>query len=312
MDGEEKLQIMQLRLIHHYTTVTARSLIVEPCDEAFWASCIVDTAFRYPFLLHLILALAAVHLTRLEDISKVEREGYTVQAETHYETALASFPDLIGYTHNSTREAIIMFANLQFPYSCAAFVHNKLDLKVALCCLCSTLEITRKARPVLLDSSEALQGPNVTRMIPGDVAAVDWSARTPPSETELHTIRELSKALHLLCPQDTFEACDDAIESLIFIFAVVSRSHTVPSSSMAKIWIYLVPARFMELLSDGQPGALIILAHYAVLLWRSQHHWYLEGMAVKILTIVDSLIQKEWKSWLQWPKEQMYDYVPYQ
>jgi hypothetical protein len=50
---------------------------------------------------------------------------------------------------------------------------------------------------------------------------------------------------------------------------------------------------------------LIILAHYAVLLHRSEQYWYLDGAAEQILNIANAFVPTEWRTWLEWPKVQI-------
>jgi hypothetical protein len=98
-----------------------------------------------------------------------------------------------------------------------------------------------------------------------------------------------------------------AIHILELTFAASAKSENPASDALLKIWIHFVSDRYLELLSERQPGSLIIYAHYAVLLQRSsEQYWYLKGVAEQILHVADSLVPTEWKAWLAWPKEQIY------
>jgi hypothetical protein len=118
-------------------------------------------------------------------------------------------------------------------------------------------------------------------------------------------LRRFSDAVHHLYPPDIVDAYGYAIHVLELTFAVAAASPRPPSDALIKIWIHFVSDRYIELLSERQPGSLIILAHYAVLLRRSEQYWYLEGVAEQILKIADAFVPSEWKSWLKWPKEQI-------
>jgi hypothetical protein len=112
--------------------------------------------------------------------------------------------------------------------------------------------------------------------------------------------------VHHLYPPDIVDAYGYAIHILELTFAVAAASPNPPSDALLKIWIHFISNRYTELLSERQPGSLIILAHYAVLLRRSDHYWYLDGVARQILDIANALVPTEWKSWLKWPNEQIY------
>jgi hypothetical protein len=119
-------------------------------------------------------------------------------------------------------------------------------------------------------------------------------------------LRRFSDAVHHLYPPDIVDAYGYAIHVLELTFAVAAASPRPPSDALIKIWIHFVSDRYIELLSERQPGSLIILAHYAVLLRRSEQYWYLDGVAEQILKFADAFVPSEWKSWLKWPKEQVY------
>ena len=119
-------------------------------------------------------------------------------------------------------------------------------------------------------------------------------------------LRKFSEVVHHLYPPDIVDAYGYAIHVLELVFGVAAASPNPPSDALLKIWIHFVSERYVELLSEKQPGSLIILAHYAVLLRRSrEQYWYLEGVAEQILNIANAFVPTEWRSWLEWPKLQI-------
>lgn len=118
-------------------------------------------------------------------------------------------------------------------------------------------------------------------------------------------LRKFSQVVHQLYPPDIVDAYGYAIHILELMFVRASESTQPPSDALLKIWIHFVSDRYVELLSERQPGSLIILAHYAVILRRSEQYWYLEGVAEQLLSIANAFVPSEWKSWLEWPKLQI-------
>jgi hypothetical protein len=119
-------------------------------------------------------------------------------------------------------------------------------------------------------------------------------------------LRKFSEVVHHLYPPDIVDAYGYAIHILELTFAVAAGSPKAPSDALLKIWIHFVSDRYIELLSERQPGSLIILAHYAVLLHRSSRYWYLEGVAEQLLSIANAFVPAEWRSWLDWPTAQIH------
>lgn len=61
----------------------------------------------------------------------------------------------------------------------------------------------------------------------------------------------------------------------------------------------------MDLLPRGNPQALIILAHYCVLLERAETSWFLQRQAQALLESFENRLDERWAVWLEWPKRQI-------
>ena len=145
------------------------------------------------------------------------------------------------------------------------------------------------------------------KLIPKDVQGIDWLTQEPPEETELVQLRKFADAVHHLYPPDIVDAYGFAVHILVLTFAEAGKSREPPSDALLKIWIHLVSDRYVELLSERQPGSLVVYAHYAVLLQRSSvRYWYLNSVAEQILRVAEALVPSEWAVWLDWPKQQLY------
>ena len=299
------LNLLQLRLLHHYTTVTALTLGADPDAQEVYATVVPQTAFDYPFILHVLLALAALHLSRLSGSGPAAIE-YALLAGRHHDTALANFQASICDIDESNFKPVLIFAGTLFPYSCASSVEPSHDVNHAFDSLLSNLTLTRRVRPMVSSFYNAMKASALGRLIPQDVEGIDWLTQEPPEETELVQLRKFAEAVHHLYPPDIVDAYGYAIHVLVLTFAAAAKSHEPPSDALLKIWIHFVSDRYVELLSERQPGSLIIYAHYAVLLQKgSVRYWYLAGLAEQILRVAEVLVPSEWSGWLDWPKEQM-------
>ena len=56
---------------------------------------------------------------------------------------------------------------------------------------------------------------------------------------------------------------------------------------MAFLWAYPLSKQFHEDLQARKPAALVLLAHYCVLLQAVDHKWYLNGMAWQLLEDIE-------------------------
>ncbi|KAF2657601.1 hypothetical protein K491DRAFT_714261 [Lophiostoma macrostomum CBS 122681] len=294
------LNIDHLRLLHHFTTVTAKTLTADPEDQDVHHTHAIKLAFDFPFLLEGVLALAALHLSRLEPSF---REKYLAQAQKHHAAALSQFRSDITDLDASNFEAVFYFAATLDPYSFALSVNDRDSPVNLLDNMIHNFALTRRVRPMVSQYYPWVQGSELHRIVPKDVQGIDL--KHPPSETELSKLRRFSEVTQHIYPADINEAYGNAIQTLEVIFDIAKWSPKPPSDSLVKIWIYFITPRFLELLSERQPGALVIFAHYAVLFKRSPHYWFFDGLAERILGIATALVPIEWSAWLNWPKEQI-------
>lgn len=294
------INVSHLRLLHHFTTVTAETLVPEKGTEDVYHTYMVKLAFEFGFLLRSILAIAALHLSRLNPSLRTQ---YLYEAEQHHDAALAQFRDEIKDLDEDNYEAILLFSAMLFPYSCALPINTQNGVEHMMDNILQTFVLTRMSRPMVISVyPKLLEGP-MGRIVSRDTKGIDFDQT--PEETELISLRRFSEVTRPLYPLDINEAYGAAIKKLEVIFSAAARSSKQPSDSLLRMWIHLVNPRFMELLGERQPGALIIFAHFAVLFKRSLPCWYLEGVAEQMFGIAEALVPTEWKNWLEWPKAQI-------
>ena len=295
--------ISNLRLLHHFTTVTAKTLSHEPEVEDMFSCYIPKMAFDNVYLLHALLSLAALHMSRSEP---EHRSEHLLRARHHHHTALTQFRSEVKSLPGSNFPAIAVFNAFIFPYSCAISTSSD-SIEDAFESILSALVLTRMIKPLMQASGmfEWMRQSEIGRLMPKDVYSLKWNDSEPPVNTELVQLRKFSEAFQHIYPPDIIEAYKEAIRLLELLFDATRNLQKPPSDSLLRIWIHFVPARFVELLSEKQPGALIIFAHYGVILSQGRHYWFLEGMDELILAIADAFVPIESRSWLQWAKEQI-------
>ncbi|PSN67557.1 hypothetical protein BS50DRAFT_664830, partial [Corynespora cassiicola Philippines] len=300
--GDIVLNISQLRLLHHFTTTTAITFTFKPGAEEVYSMNMVQTSFNFPFLLHAILALAALHLSRLDPPLRTQ---YLHQAEQHHNAALYQFRVQISEIDEKNRRAVLFFTFALFPYLCSLPVEINNGIEHTLNSILSSFMLTRRVRPMVDTVYQDMLDSDIGLIVPQDIRDKKWNTTESLAETELVTLRKFSELIHRLYPLDVTEAYRGAIHKLELVFKAAEDSQRPPSDSLLKLWIHLVSDKFMDLLLERQPGALLILGYYAVFLFRGQHYWFLQGVGEQILDVVEALIPTEWMNWLDWPKKQI-------
>jgi hypothetical protein len=178
------LNITQLRLLHHYTTTTARTLAHNAASEEVLRTNLVRTAFEHSFLLHAVLALAALHLSRTEDVYSLAYGEYIILSERHHDAALTEFRATVRNIDHTNWKAVLMFAGAIFPHSFAASVSVSNDVELAFSNFLSNLALTRRVRPMVSGFYNEMLQSELAHMVPDDVKGINWEAKEAPADTE--------------------------------------------------------------------------------------------------------------------------------
>ncbi|KAJ5279555.1 hypothetical protein N7478_004927 [Penicillium angulare] len=123
---------------------------------------------------------------------------------------------------------------------------------------------------------------------------------SPPQKPEfLRNLSYLSFAIHRLTfpSLEEKEFCLNALAQLYTFFAQVS---TTPLDWTALLtWPILLPMGFTDLIHTKRPMALVILAHWFVLVFQNSSHWLLHAWTERIVSGVSNFISPEWQSVLK-------------
>ncbi|KAJ5628574.1 hypothetical protein N7490_010802 [Penicillium lividum] len=124
-------------------------------------------------------------------------------------------------------------------------------------------------------------------------------------EASNSALKEFENLLSLIKSVDmeesTSKAYHHAIISLQGVMAAAKTTSSSPSVIIA--WPVIVSADYNDLLSRHQPEALVILAHYAVLLHSRRDHWIFGDGGRYIIESINIFLGPAWVTWLSWPNE---------
>ena len=95
-----------------------------------------------------------------------------------------------------------------------------------------------------------------------------------------------------------------ALLELRRVFALPYSPHrTICSKTAAHMWPGSLNQDFVELIYGRDERALVILAHYCVLLKKVDHVWYLRGLGRGLLESIWEVLGDEWRPWVGWARE---------
>jgi hypothetical protein len=68
-------------------------------------------------------------------------------------------------------------------------------------------------------------------------------------------------------------------------------------------WLIQVSVDYIQCLNQRRPEALVVLAHYAVLLHRGANYWFVGDLGRRIIHLINGHLGPLWADWLQWPNQ---------
>ncbi|KFY35815.1 hypothetical protein V494_05574 [Pseudogymnoascus sp. VKM F-4513 (FW-928)] len=295
-------------ILHHYITSTSLSLATDAETKTMWQATVPHIASKFPFLLHGILACAALHLAYLDPDKGRE---LIIRGRAHQDRAMPLFRSAIETPNKDNCDAVFAFSHLLVIYSFAAeredeklFLVESNTLEV----LPSWLYFIRCGCSMLCNVWDQLESG------PVEPLASAWEVPITFSEAEQDPLMDsLLSAIPVPSsedswPQDVCKIYRDAATELGVAFSCTQdpgASYTAWDA--IRIWPMRISDAYLNLLSQQHPAALILVAHYCILLKRLDSHWYFEGRAKKLLFTATSCLDRRWHHTVEWPLAEIGD-----
>lgn len=313
-------------LLHHWTTILYRILAVDR-KRSVWRVDMPRMGLAHPFLLSGILAISALHLSTIHPQRKHELQNYAVAQEF---AALPPFRQSMSNPTSETIHAIFAFAGSVVYYTLASSQSNRCTLpgrnsdnphwfqmmRGLLAFLANNWhEIEKGPFGPLLDAGDP--GPIYSSYNPDDpqLAKLEKLLKVPPSSSDESSLPlasphprftpSPSSSLSSTREEQNLTTCREALEELRRVSALpYSPTRTLCTKTSVHMWPGSVNQDFVELIYEKDERALVIVAHYCVLLKKMDHIWYLTGLGQGLLENIWQELSEEWRPWIQWAFEQ--------
>lgn len=297
------LDISDLELLHHWTTVTYKTLLSDATSDQhrdIWQIRVVQLGLKHDFLMRAILATSAFHLCFLRP---AEKELYSPKAANHQSLALQSVQNILGEVDRYNCHAI-------FAFSC---------IIVVLTFAAPRKDDGQGFQKEMLDWFHLLRGTNSVLQLQWEVIANSFMAPLLRAGLEneavsAHTVKDSDRITDLLrlCSSPTLSQDREAsnayalaIHELLKVFtqAGIRKERGRGVVAAVFVWPNSIPQAYLGLLADSKPEAMVILAHYSVLLHMLDSEWFLRGWGRYLVKSIADSVDEEWQEWLTWPKE---------
>ncbi|KAF4585342.1 C6 zinc finger protein [Ophiocordyceps camponoti-floridani] len=300
-------RLLELRLLHHFTVSTANTLFFRPSSpDHVWQRAVPLLAFQqgWPYLMDAILSVAALHLRTLSPDDNVLARA----SITYSSTCLTAYCSAVerGITA-ANAEALFLTATLIAFRSAASrlFLKDDSDPDAAPDNTRYVLPMAwfhafQSFKSIISTSWHWIQDSQVVKAVIDSQPT--WKQDSTPLEDDsffAHLLDGLDQELAEEPPQQV----SATTQGYFYAVGVLDWAHKSAYAPAALAFPAGVSGRFVELIEEKRPRALVILACFYALLKRVQGVWWLNDVARREVAGITGLFDpaSAWRRHLEWP-----------
>ena len=300
---------VDLELMQHFNASTYLDLAHNSITTQLWQIEIPKLALEHSFLMHGMLACAALHLAHLNPSAK---KKYHFASARHQNEALPAFRLAIANPNEQNCNALLAFSHLLIMHSFASEQQDEHLLLVGgtqESGMPDWLNVVRGSCAIFKSVWPAVMSGPFKQLI----METGVNIALPDEAGNEEQIRRLGLLLHI--PFSGLDELELEKKRRAFGSALLELSRGFRKADAAKpfftMWtaVYIWPAHvsqdYLDLLAERHPAALVLLAHYCILLEPLECHWYMSGIRKRLLCRIYRQLDENWRQWLQWPLEEI-------
>jgi len=252
----------------------------------------LTTALKTPYLMNQLLALSAMHL---RSVNNLQPNSYMQTATRLRRRALRGFNKHIDDTSEINSTSQFFFASLLALHYLAETITDLGDGSFAASLDC-TLNYFRLQRGARIMGERAIpsfsNSPVAQWMINASRERLEEPKDNFQGYAMIASMLEISEL-----NEDSRKACKEAVDALDFVKRRVGGPNGWGVHAMMA-WSNLIPWHFLTLLEKQIPEALVILAHWAVLMHQFRTFWCFNDLGQRLVDGISGALAGYWASWL--------------
>jgi hypothetical protein len=303
------LNIPDLQLMHHFCTSTALIIHNEPTITRVWSISVPSLGFSHDFVMHGILALAALHIAYLRPES---RDLYLSQAVIHHQEGLRKATPILSQFQKQNPSAIYTHSALTLLYIIANSKHNNAFILGGDAGIADWVVLSRQTYTIIRYLDEKLFSGPLGTIFAAGVKRSKIQDQLEDEGSEVPQAEHLKQLCAWICETTADdwrrEAYRNSIYELNKVFRVVySQPLDTLEATDVYIWAYRIKDEFLTLLKEHTQEALVIMAFFAAAPQRfaANKHWFLEGFSMHLISRIYPLIDEQHLPWIEWPMREI-------
>jgi hypothetical protein len=328
-------------VLHHYRSNTAASLSDEISIKRLFQVEMLELSSSYPFLGHGILSIAYSHTALLSDQARL-RSRLTADASWHLSVALPYYLQSIGNITQENCNVLFAFATLMILHtmvnasddfggllSAPRSAADHIQLLKSLAHI--VIRVTQNTRGIFFvffrykkwiakgtlspvaqrHAAPILTGPQTT-----------WASREDSRLSDLELLWRREPGLS----DGSKQALSEALHHLRGAFRAVTQLTVLsdPGNAAAEVdlgeihrqlmsgrlddlpcaftWQVSISPTYLSMLEQQNPFAMVLLAHYAILLDRAcSRAWWMRRLPSQLVATASLVLENGMRPWIEWP-----------
>ncbi|KFY24077.1 hypothetical protein V491_02297 [Pseudogymnoascus sp. VKM F-3775] len=304
-DSQLNLDLVDMELLHHYTTSTYHTLRSDPVQRTLWQMTVCEIGFSNEFVLRGILAIAALHLASLRPS---EKDFYIERGIMHHELGLRMATSLLPYMDKENCTPLCIFSGLAGIFAMARprtpedfLLVNDKGLADWMVIMRGMSSIIGSAEPTLFSGPLGLMFQYGHRRF--QLRSLELSMHRSVHDEQVQVLqhRILSSCVGPGLTEAYIGALTELRKSLNVLYAYAQTYE----ASDAFIWVFRTPEAYFVLLKNQDLSALCIFAFFCVILHQLAAHWWAKGWSTHLMNQIYRLLDDEHRCWVQWPIEEI-------
>jgi hypothetical protein len=259
-----------------------------------WKVEVPKLALKQRFLMHSLFSVTALHMASAQLENQISYVDIAIQ---HHNIAIREYSSNLNGINRENSAALFTCATLIVVSALnIAVTRPHKELKGPVDDILSIFMLLRGVQVVLAEMWPCVEESEIAPIFKG---------RDVDNTTELSD--DIDSALRGL--EDRSQSTADAdgnsatysltIRGLKECFKRVSSKGS--DNGMALSWPIIVGPAYIALLASRQPMALLILAHYAIILDGIKDIWWAGGWGKQLVEDIDRMVDDDWKTLIAWP-----------
>ncbi|RSL84905.1 hypothetical protein CEP51_003627 [Fusarium floridanum] len=301
---EVPLNVQDMQLFYHFITTTSLTL----GDDVLWHDKVPRLAFEHHYILRLMLAMSALHLSRLRAI---EASKYEELAEAHASVALRQVTELLPHVSRKNCSALYIATVLVCNYTFAKPPGQNHFLLVAEGTKVAWWNLFRGVRIVI----ETMGLPAIFSGVLGPFPPENTTKLPPiedrqgyiPWEGPMSSLDELISGSKEPGLKNIKGICEGLIDCFRGVYGTAEQPESETHGKMHIVmrWLWLLEDDFLHQVNNMIPQALLLLGHFAVLIQTVECFWFMKGWAYHIVEGIQPHLGSDYIGWIAWPRRQV-------